>query len=152
METFGIWQVIALILGSAGISGFITSLINLRKAPTEIDAIEASLTQALTDSAKELVVSQASVLAGRDAEIESLRNRVDSLEMKLQKVLTELENERMLREERERELEHHRFDIAKQNEKIGYLRRRVNAFAGALRKAGIDPDIIETEIEEIEKE
>lgn len=156
MESFEFWQIVALFIGSAGIGGIVTSVVRstlaVKRAPIETKHLEATLTQALTDASKELVLSQAAVLAGRDAEIGALKARVDDLEANLQRVLSELETERLLREERERELEKHRLEIEKQTARISYLRRRVNAFMKELRNAGIDPESIERELAELEKE
>ena len=152
MTSLELWQLGLILLGSAGIGGFVTSIVQSwiawRKVPVETHELEANIANAISQAAEKLVASQAAVLQVRDAQVMALEVRVGDLEAQLQRVLNELETERALREEREHELERHRLEIAKQNARIGYLRRRVNAFMKALRQAGIDPDQIPIEEED----
>lgn len=147
------WPLAAMLLGAAGIGGFVTAItqaiISIKKAPLEKEELEGNITQAMTDAAEKLVSSQTTVLASRDAEIDALKSRVDNLEAQVQSLLNEIEMERSLRADREHELTQHRLMLAEQQATIDHQAKqlrsqsaRITALKKAVAKLGGDPDEI----------
>jgi len=139
MNVADVIQLVALVGGGAAIAEIIRAWSARQKAkrqaPLEDKSMVVKHEVDLVGAARDLLESQSVILKQRDDALELANNRYEELADKFQRVLDDLENARLLAEEREQELAQTRETIAKHED-------RIVALEEALRQQGVDPKTI----------
>lgn len=153
MDSIGTLELLAVLIGAGGIGGIVTAVVQARiaskRAPTEAKNLSLDGNLTLVSAAEKIVGSQSSVIEQRDAEIDELKDGMSQVKDQIQRVLDDLQNEKMLREEREAEAERLRLHIAKLESTMRSQSARIASLKRYLRSKGFNPDHID-EIEEEE--